>query len=241
MLGLLVLVVISWILLHFIQKESLTVLGILPNGRRIYHFFIGFIAMSIIVLLTIYIESIITHVQWRLQSTFGFSSMANAFIYHLKSALTEDLVFRGALLYIFIKRLGPKKGILLSAISFGVYHVFSYGMVESQIIPIVYVVLVTGLTGYIWAYLFHKTKSMMMPLGFHIGYNMTMTLFFENQPYGELLFTEVARTQLLGWSGFFFSLFKGFFPSIVTIILIRVTLLRNKRLENSRTSQSASS
>jgi hypothetical protein len=201
----------------------------------------GFVAMTIIVLLTIYIESISTHVQWRLQSTISYSSIANAFIYHLKSALTEDLVFRGALLYIFIKRLGAKKGILLSAISFGIYHVFSYNMTGSQVIPILYVVVVTGLTGYIWAYLFHTTKSMMMPLGFHIGYNMTMTLFFENQPYGELLFTEITRTQLLGWSGFFFALFKGFFPSVVTIILIKAALFRNKRLENSWTNQSTAS
>jgi hypothetical protein len=39
----------------------------------------------------------------------------DSFIYHLKSALSEDLVFRGILLYILIKKIGVlKKGGLIS-------------------------------------------------------------------------------------------------------------------------------
>ncbi len=235
MLGLLVIVVISWILLHFIQKEGLDALGLIPNRNRIYQFFIGFLAMMLIVLLTIFIETFIAKIQWRFHSKFSYTSIWNAFIYHLRSALTEDLVFRGALLYILIKRMGAKTALLLSAASFGVYHVFSYGMAGGSIIPILYVILVTGLTGYIWAYLFYKTKSIMMPLGFHIGYNLTMSLFFENQPYGELLFSEVSRVHFSEWNGFLLLLFKGIFPSIVTLIVIKVVYVVNERLKNSRT------
>lgn len=241
MLGLLVIVVISWILLHFIQKESIDALGIIPNRVRVYQFFVGFTAMMLIVLLTITIETFIANIQWRSHSQVNYTSIFNAFVYHLRSALTEDLVFRGALLYILIKRMGAKKGLFISAISFGIYHVFSYGMVGSSIIPILYVVLVTGLTGYIWAYLFYKTKSIMMPLGFHIGYNLTMSLFFENQPYGELLFSEVSRIQFSEWSGFLLLLFKGLFPSIVTIIAIKLTLVVKKRSKNSRARQPSAS
>ncbi|MDT7833520.1 CPBP family intramembrane glutamic endopeptidase [Flavobacteriaceae bacterium S356] len=235
MLGLLVIVAISWILLHFIQKEGLDALGIVPNRVRVYQFFVGFVAMMLIVLLTISIESFIAKIQWSQHSQINYTSIFNAFVYHLRSALTEDLVFRGAILYILIKRAGVKKALLLSAISFGIYHVFSYGMVGSDIIPILYVVLVTGLTGYIWAYLFYKSKSIMMPLGFHIGYNLTMSLFFENQPYGELLFKEISRIHLSEWNGFLLLLFKGIFPSIVTVIAIKVTLAVNRGLKDSRT------
>lgn len=235
MLGLLVIVVISWILLHFIQKESIDALGIIPNRRRLYQFFLGFLVMMLIVLLTISIETFMAQIQWSFHGEINYTAIFDALIYHLRSALTEDLVFRGALLYILIQRAGAKKALLLSAIFFGIYHVFSYGMVGSGIIPILYVTLVTGLTGYIWAYLFYKTKSIMMPLGFHIGYNMTMSLFFQNQPYGELLFTEISRTDLSEWNGFLVLLFKGFFPSIVTLILIKVALVTNRQLKNSRT------
>lgn len=234
MLGLLVIVVISWILLHFIQKEGLEALGIMPNQKRVYQFLMGFLTMIFIVLLTISIETYIAKIQWSVHSKFSYTSIWNAFIYHLRSALTEDLVFRGALLYIFIKRIGAKKALFLSAASFGIYHVFSYGMAGSSIIPILYVILVTGLTGYIWAYLFYKTKSIMMPLGFHIGYNLTMSLFFENQPYGELLFSEASRVHFSEWNGFLLLLFKGIFPSLVTIIAIKVVYVVNERLKNSR-------
>lgn len=235
MLGLLVIVVISWILLHFIQKENLDALGIIPNRIRVYQFIVGFIAMMFIVLLTIALETFMATIQWSQHNQVDYTTIVNAFIYHLRSALTEDLVFRGALLYILIKRAGVKKALFLSAISFGIYHVFSYGIIGGGMIPILYVVIVTGLTGYIWAYLFYKSKSIMLPLGFHIGYNMTMSLFFENQPYGELLFTEISRIHLSEWNGFLLLLFKGIFPSIVTIIAIKVYLIRKQVLKNSRT------
>jgi membrane protease YdiL (CAAX protease family) len=61
----------------------------------------------------------------------------DSFIYHLKSALTEDLAFRGALLYILIKKIGVQKGFFLSAITFGIYHWFSYGMINGPIIPLI--------------------------------------------------------------------------------------------------------
>ena len=66
-------------------------------------------------------------------------------------------------------KIGAKKAILISAIVFGVYHIFSYGMTGDKIIPILYVTLITGFTGYVWAYTFYKTKSVMLALGFHLG------------------------------------------------------------------------
>jgi membrane protease YdiL (CAAX protease family) len=61
----------------------------------------------------------------------------DSFIYHLKSALSEDLVFRGILLYILIKKIGIQKGGVLSAITFGIYHWFSYKMINGPIIPLI--------------------------------------------------------------------------------------------------------
>lgn len=241
MLGLLVIMVISWVVLRFIQKENLTALGIFPNQKRMGQFFLGFTGMLCIVLLTIYIETAIADIQWRRNDETSYVSLWNATIYHLKSALTEDLVFRGALLYILIKRAGHKIGLFSSAICFGAYHVFSYGMTGSHFIPILYVILVTGITGYIWAYLFYKTGSIMMPLGLHLGYNLTMSMFFENQPYGEMLFMEITRMDLAGWNQFFLLFIRGFFPSIITILIIQVSLMRSKRLKNSRANQSTSS
>lgn len=220
MLGLLIIIVISWLLLQFFEKKSIDALGIMPSVNRAFQFFVGFIVISLIVLINIYVETRILNIDWELK-TVSYRTIFNALWYHLKSALTEDLVFRGAILYILIKRIGAKWAILISALFFGVYHVFSYGMTGERLIPILYVILVTGFTGYVWAYSFYKTKSIMMGLGFHLGVNIINTFFFESQPYGELIFKAISKVELRDWDWLYFSLFKGLFPSIVTLIFVK--------------------
>ncbi|WP_338733199.1 CPBP family intramembrane glutamic endopeptidase [Mangrovimonas cancribranchiae] len=220
MLGLLMIIVISWALLRFIEKKNIDVLGIIPYPNRLFQFFIGLVFMMFLCLLMVVAETYILNVEWKQKETVDFSLIFQSFIYHLRSALTEDLVFRGAILYVLIQRIGSKKAILLSALCFGVYHVFSYGMMGEGIIPIVYVILVTGFTGYVWAYTFHKTKSIMLGLGFHLGYNFLMTFFYKTYPYGEIIFIEVSKTSLQDWNWVFFNLSKGLLPSIVTLAFV---------------------
>lgn len=223
MLGLLVIIIVSWVLLHLIEKKNINVLGIVPSFKRLGQFALGFLVISIIVLLNIFFETQILKVEWKL-STIDYSLMFKAFGYHVKSALTEDLVFRGAILYILIQRIGAVKAIWLSAIVFGVYHWFSYGIIEGRLILLAYVLVITGFTGYVWAYTFNKTKSIMMGLGFHLGVNLINACFFESQPYGELIFTEVSRINISEWNNFLFLIFKGLFPSIFTLIFIKCLL-----------------
>lgn len=230
MLGLLVIIIVSWMLLHFIEKKNIEVLGIIPTKKRISQFVIGFIIVVIINLIAIIIESFILNVEWKQNDTIHYNLIFDALVYHIRSALTEDLVFRGAILYILIQRIGAKKGILISAFVFGVYHIFSYGMVNSNIIAMLYVTLITGFTGYVWAYTFHKTKSVMMGLGFHLGYNFLMSMFYENQPYGQLIFQEVSKISLVDWNWLFYHIPKGLFPSIVTFIFLKQYLkLQSKK------------
>ena len=221
MLGLLVIIVISWVLLHFIEKKNINVLGIIPNKKRIVQFLIGFVVMILICLITIFIESFILKVEWQQNKIINYTAIFNALIYHIRSALTEDLVFRGAILYILIQKIGAKKAILISAFVFGVYHIFSYGMLNNSIIAMLYVTLITGFVGYVWAYTFNKTKSMMMGLGFHLGYNFLMSLFYENQPYGQLIFHEVSKISLADWNWLFYNIPKGLFPTILTFIFVK--------------------
>jgi len=236
MLGLLVIIVISWVLLHFMEKKSIEALGIIPYGKRILQFLIGILFIMLINLLTIYIESIVLKVNWKLNASIDYALIFDAFVYHFRSALTEDLIFRGAILYILINRLGAKWAILISAVFFGIYHVFSYGMIEGRIVPIIYVILVTGFTGYVWAYTFYKTKSILLALGFHLGYNIVMACFYASAPYGELIFTELSRVELSEINGLYFSLFKGFFPSIMTLAFVKL-LVRSewKIVQNGKT------
>ena len=140
------------------------------------------------------------------------------------------------ILYILIQKIGAKKAFFISAFVFGVYHIFSYGMINSSLIAISYVTLITGITGYVWAYTFHKTKSIMMGLGFHIGYNFLMTLFYENQPYGQLVFQEVSKISLSDWNWLLYNVPKGLFPSIMMFVFIKIYLSISSKKEEQKVS-----
>ena len=138
MLGLVVIILISWGLLRLIEKKNIDVLGIIPCPNRLMQLLIGVAFMILLSLLMIAIESYVLSVEWHQNESINFYTIVKSFVYHLRSALTEDLIFRGALLYILIQRIGSQKSLLVSALCFGVYHVFSYGMTEEQIIHSIY-------------------------------------------------------------------------------------------------------
>ncbi len=221
MLGILVILTLSWALLHFIEKKNLLILGFLPVGKRLIQFAIGFIFISIISIGFIYHEGIVKQIEWTLNHEIDLQSVFGSLFYHFKSALTEDLIFRGALLYILISKLGKLKALWLSAVCFGVYHWFSYGMFDSGIVPMIYVFITTALMGYVWAYSFAKTQSILLPLGFHFGWNFIRTLFFDAAPYGELIWKETSRTELLEWNGFYYAILTGLAVPIITYLFVR--------------------
>lgn len=194
MIGILVILGISWVLLYFFEKENLLALGFSPLRKRLIQFLIGFVFTCLLNLLCLFIETNLKSIEWTLNSSFKEQLIVDAIWYHLKSALTEDLVFRGALLYILIEKVGVKMGILFSAVAFGVYHWFSYGVLGS-LIPMIYVFIVTGLTGYVWAVAFAKSKSIFLGLGFHLAWNFISQLFSRG-PLGEVLYIESSSQAL---------------------------------------------
>ena len=225
MLGLVVILLISWGLLYLIEKKNLNALGLLPNGMHLGQFGLGLCLITLIGLMLIGTDTFVYSIDWQF---FGpkFGLVLDAFVYHLRSALTEDLVFRGALLYILISRLGPHWGILISALCFGMYHVFSYGILHERAILIAYVIVVTGFTGSVWAFAFHKTRSIYLGLGLHVGYNMVMSCFYESQPYGEMFYSELSRVDLSESAQSFYSILRGLFPSLMTLLVL-IALVRS--------------
>lgn len=221
MLGLLVILLISWGLLYLIEKEHLNAIGLIPNGDRLKQWVMGLGLIVLFLLTLIGIETQIKDIEWE-YTGFQAKPFFNAFVYHLRSALTEDLVFRGALLYMLIRRLGATWAILISALGFGVYHVFSYGITDERAIVIAYVIIVTGFTGYVWAYAFNKTRSIFLGLGLHLGFNMLMSCFYESQPYGELLFAEISSVDLQDPAASFYDIFRGLFPTVLTLISLKL-------------------
>jgi membrane protease YdiL (CAAX protease family) len=195
MLGIIVALAISWLLLFIIEKKDLRSLGFLPIAKKLKLFINGFLITAVLCAMVQYSESLITSSTWVINEKVTSQIILNAFWWDLKSVLTEELVFRGALLYILMQKVGSSKGILISAIAFGIYHWFSFGLLGNKVAMIL-VFFGTGLMGYAWAWAFSKTKSIMLPFGFHLGWNFIHNTIFSKGPLGELVLTSQGGNQL---------------------------------------------
>lgn len=198
MVGILVILIISWIALHLIEKKNLLPLGVLPIAKRLKQFLIGFLITAILCVGVQYFEAFLKSSTWVLNESITSSSVLKAFWWDARSVLTEELVFRGAILYLLIQRIGSNKAVLISAIAFGIYHWFSFG-VFGNIVAMIIVFIGTGLMGYAWAWAFDKTKSIMLPFGFHLGWNFIHNTIFSKGPLGDLVLISQGGNQLSDW------------------------------------------
>jgi membrane protease YdiL (CAAX protease family) len=140
-----------------------------------------------------------------------------------KAALFEELIFRGALHYLLIKKTGINRACIISAIAFGIYHWFSYQMFGRGMIPMIYVFLLTGAAGWMFAYAFARTRSIYAPLGLHFGWIVISIVVFSEGPLGNSLFViEGEAVELGGWEQLLFFLWQTvIIPVSITWYLIK--------------------
>ena len=198
MIGILIAVAVSWLLLFLIEKKNILALGFLPLVKRLKQFLIGFLITGLLCILVQYLEAYLKSSVWTLNENITGRIILKSFWWDVKSVLTEELIFRGALLYILIQKIGSTKSILISAIAFGIYHWFSYGVLGNVMVMIL-VFIATGLMGYAWAWAFSKTKSIMLPFGLHLGWNFIYNTIFSKGPLGKLVLISIGGTELTDW------------------------------------------
>ena len=234
MIGIVVILLVSWILLFAIEKKSIFSLGLVPTLKRLKQFLIGILITGLICAGSKYFESSLESSNWVLNKSISTRLVLNSLWWDFKSVFTEELIFRGALLFILLRRLGIQKSVLISAILFGVYHWFSQGVI-GIIGPMIFIFIGTGLMGYVWALAFAKTESVMLPLGLHLGWNVVHNTVFSKGPLGEVVLLSINGNELEGW----ISLVNFLTPLIVAPILILLYLKYFVVSENIEFSQSS--
>lgn len=150
MIGILVILTISQLLLYLIEKKNILALGFFPIRERLKQFSIGFLITAVLCVLVQFLEADLKSSTWVLNKEISVGIILKSFWWDFRSVLTEELIFRGALLYILIQRIGSRKSILISAIAFGIYHWFSYGVL-GNVMAMILIFIGTGLMGYAWA------------------------------------------------------------------------------------------
>lgn len=223
MLGVLVVFFFSWLILWLFSKEHISVLGVIPNKRRLREFLIGLLLMALFCIINLLGQSYFKDISYVRNPDYGFLESLNGIWWTLKAAFFEELIFRGAILYILIKKIGINWACVISAIAFGIYHWFSYQMFGRGIIPMVYVFLLTGAGGWMFAYAFSKTKSMYAPLGLHFGWIVISIVVFSEGPLGDSFYKIKGEAlELGGWEQLLFFLWQTLIiPGIITWYLMK--------------------
>ena len=216
MIGILVALIISWILLYLVERKNILSLGFLPISKRLKQLAIGFSITAILCIGVESLEMLLRSSSLHLNENSSADLILNMFWWDFKSVLTEELFFRGALLFILIERIGARKGIIISAVAFGIYHWFSF-RIFGNIIPMFFVFIGTGLMGYAWALAFSKTKSIFLPLGLHLGWNFTFNTIFSKGPLRNGLLISEGGNIISDW----FSLIGLWGVPVILLLIIK--------------------
>jgi membrane protease YdiL (CAAX protease family) len=207
MAGIIVELIISWLLLWFFCRKHLSVLGLKPTKSRVTGLGIGLVTAASCCTLHQIMTTEFVNNSWTLNKLATWDALV--------SVLYEELIFRGALLYIAMKKLGVLKACTLSAISFGIYHWFTFNVFGNPFMMVI-TFLMTAIVGFSWAFAFAKTRSIYLPIGLHFGWNMFYTIAFSNGNLGQAIFVRTNENQLQGILSWLIFLFQVFALPAVT-------------------------
>ena len=226
MLGIIVQLAISWLLIWLFEKKDLRVLGLWPTGKRLADFGLFFIVTAICAASASLIRMFIAKETWGLNPAFNFNLLLNGLWYNIKSVLYEELIFRGVLLYIMIKRLGAFKAILISSIAFGIYHWFTFEVLWN--VPrMIFIFLITGVMGLVYAYGYAKTFSLYIPIAIHLGWNFTNGFVFSNGKIDHGVFIVTHQPIItVSWVVWFIVMYL---PIIMAIVVNFFLIRRHKQ------------
>ena len=222
-IGTLVALFLSWLLLRLTVREPLTVLGIVPTRQRMIELVAGMLFMALIGVINFTWQAHFKEISYRINLDYGLFQLLGGSGWVLSAVLFEELLFRGVLLYLLIRYIGVVKACLLSSIVFGVYHWFSYEVFGSRLILMIYIFLVTGAGGWMFAFAYAKTRSLYAPLGLLLGWNLVAAVVFSSGPIGQQLLIQkgegVYKSEWI--TLLFFTLQAIIAPGLVTWYLQR--------------------
>lgn len=218
MIGIGVAIVLTWLLLRYVVKQPISSLGVAPTRQRFKELIFGLVFMATIAAINFIWQAHFKDISYQINDNYGFSDLIGGSFWVFRAVLFEELLFRGVLLYILISRFGIVKSCIFSSVVFGIYHWFSYEVFGSRLVLMIYIFLVTGAGGWMFAFAFAKTKSLYAPIGLHLGWNLVSAVIFSYGPIGnQWLIPQGNEVQLNGWATLlFFSLQTIIAPGLVT-------------------------
>jgi hypothetical protein len=187
MLQLIALLAISWLLIWLFEKRGLSVLGLWPTGRRVQYLLILLLVSAAAAASAVLLQMYIAGETYTISPSLTAQSVLIEIWYQFRTVLTEELLFRGVLLYILIKITGPKKSIFIAAVLFGIIHWTNAG-VWGNPTQMFLVFAFTFLMGWLLAFAYARTFSLLIPFAIHFGWNLVQNYVFPGNTTGNHIF-----------------------------------------------------
>lgn len=206
---------------RLISKESINRFLISKPHKRWKLFWEGCLMGFVLILVYVFLAVLfgVGQLSIKPQFSMNFIFILLSYIFAFAAvSLFEESLFRDYILLKFKKKYEAADAVFISSMIFALIHVFSYSSAGSLI---VLGLLNAFIIGFILSLIVIATKSLMWPLGFHMMWNLTQTLFLMMRSGGINL--EINEGILAGTS---------FIPEaglIVTLILIGLIVYMVKR------------
>lgn len=161
------LLLLSRTLLHR-EGESLRELGLFPQRSRLQQFGFGFVVSAPVFMLVAVAQSASISAAWEFQGMLGARAALLGLAITTLLALAEELVFRGLALRYLRALFGDRNAVILSALSFGIYHLVQS---DDWAMGAAFRFLMPTLGGLVFGWAAVKSKGLALPLGLHLGGN----------------------------------------------------------------------
>ncbi len=217
MIGIVVQLLITFLLLHFFNQGKLDVLGMYPTKKRIGQALVFMLFSMMACSIGFIFRMGFAKETWEMNPAFTMNLLADGIWWNVKSVLFEEFIFRGALLFLFIKWVGKNYALLISSVAFGIYHWFSFEILGNYWMML-QVFLVTGLVGLVYAWGFIKSQSMYPAIAMHFGWNFTQDFLFSSGPIGKGLWIQLLPSPTITVSYFVYFLIV-FAPMLVFLVV----------------------
>jgi membrane protease YdiL (CAAX protease family) len=229
MLQLIGLLAISWLLIWLFEKRNFSVLGLTPTKERLKYFSILFIVSALLSASAFLLRMYFAKEEYTISQSLSTKSILLETWYQFRTVLTEELVCRGALLYILIKKTGQTKAVLTSSVIFAVLHWLNAG-VWGNFTQMIMLFAFTFAMGLLLAYSYARTFSLLIPFAIHYGWNLTQNYIFPGTASGNHIFTLAAAppTVTISYVAFFILLLL---PKISVLVLDYLIVKRHRQVE----------
>lgn len=146
--------------------------------------------------------------------------------YQIRTVLTEELLCRGVILYIMIKKWGQGPAILVSSILFALLHWLNAG-VWGNVVPMALVFAFTFAMGLLLAYAYARSNSLLLPFAIHLGWNWMQNYVFPDHPVGNHVFVLDGPPPVVTIS--YLSFFTMLLLPKIAVLVVNYGIVRSYR------------